>query len=142
MTPARIGRDGQEAPYRRPMTDLFAGLHHVQLAIPAGSEEQARSFYGGVLGMTKLDKPTVLAARGGCWFRGGGWEVHLGVETPFTPARKAHPGVLVTSLEVLEQRLLSAGVEVRWDDDFPGHRRFYADDPYGNRLEFLQPVQP
>ncbi|HVE74941.1 MAG TPA: VOC family protein [Mycobacteriales bacterium] len=122
------------------MTDLFAGVHHVQLAIPEGSESQARDFYGRVLGMVELDKPPVLAARGGCWFRAGGWEVHLGVETPFAPAKKAHPGVLVDGLELLEQRLVEAGVEVAWDDNFPGHRRFYASDPYGNRLEFLEPI--
>lgn len=120
----------------------FARLHHVQLAIPAGSEATARSFYGEVLGMTQLDKPAVLAARGGCWFRAGGWEVHLGVEDDFRPARKAHPGVLVDDLDALAARLTAAGAEVRWDDDFPGHRRFYASDPYGNRLEFLEPVPP
>ena len=118
----------------------FAGLHHVQLAIPVGSEQKARDFYGGVLGMEELDKPPVLAARGGCWFRAGGWEIHLGVEEPFTPARKAHPGVLVEGIDSLEDRPVSAGVVVVWDDSFPGHRRFYASDPYGNRLEFLEPL--
>lgn len=118
----------------------YKGLHHVQLAIPAGSEEQARSFYGGVLGMEELDKPAVLAARGGCWFRAGGWEIHLGVDSPFAPARKAHPGVLVEGIDSLAERLVSAGAGVEWDDNFPGHRRFYASDPYGNRLEFLEPL--
>ena len=117
----------------------FPGLHHVQLAIPAGSEQQARDFYAGVLGMVELEKPPALAARGGCWFRAGGWEIHLGVETPFSPARKAHPGVLVQNIDSLSDRLSLAGVAVEWDDHFPGHRRFYASDPYGNRLEFLEP---
>ena len=117
----------------------LSGLHHVQLAIPAGSEDLARRFYGDSLGMVELEKPAVLAARGGCWFRGGGWEVHLGVETDFRPARKAHPGVLVAGIDDLAGHLSDAGVSVEWDDDFPGHRRFYAHDPYGNRLEFLEP---
>ena len=122
------------------MSDVtFTGLHHVQLAIPTGAEQQARAFYVGVLGMVELDKPPVLAARGGCWFRAGGWEIHLGVETPFIPARKAHPGVLVQAIDRLSDRLLVAGVAVEWDDNFPGHRRFYTSDPYGNRLEFLEP---
>lgn len=126
--------------YGRAVSDaMFTGLHHVQLAIPAGSEQQARDFYGGVLGMTELVKPPVLAARGGCWFRGGGWEIHLGVEAAFVPARKAHPGVLVSGLDGLAERLSAAGTAVEWDDTFPGHRRFYASDPYGNRLEFLEP---
>ena len=118
----------------------FERLHHVQLAIPAGGEQTAREFYGGVLGMSEVDKPAGLRARGGCWFRGGGWEVHLGVETPFTPARKAHPGVLVAGLDELAATLAAAGHPVDWDPLFPGHRRLYAHDGHGNRLEFLEPI--
>lgn len=118
----------------------FMRLHHVQLAMPRGAESQARDFFAGVLGMTERDKPPVLAARGGCWFTGGGWEVHLGVEEPFAPARKAHPGVLVDDLDGLASLLAAAGAPVARDPDFPGHRRFYSADPFGNRLEFLQPL--
>ena len=118
----------------------FTGIHHVQLAIPPDSEAKGRRFYGELVGMAELVKPPALAARGGCWFRSGGWEVHLGVETGFQPARKAHPGVLVQGIDELATRLTNAGVEMDWDDDFPGHRRFYAHDPYGNRLEFLEPL--
>jgi catechol 2,3-dioxygenase-like lactoylglutathione lyase family enzyme len=114
-------------------------LHHVQLAIPASGEDQCRAFWGGVLGMDEVEKPSVLAARGGCWFRGGGLEVHLGVEEDFAPARKAHPGVLVRGLTQLAAALEHAGVRVAWDGEFPGHDRFYASDPFGNRLEFLEP---
>ena len=116
-------------------------LHHVQLAMPRGQEAVAREFWADLLGMTELEKPPVLAARGGCWFRGGGLEVHLGVEEPFAPARKAHPGVLVRDLSALVTRLEDAGRPVTWDDDFPGHRRCYAQDPFGNRLEFLEPEE-
>jgi catechol 2,3-dioxygenase-like lactoylglutathione lyase family enzyme len=118
----------------------FAHLHHVQLAIPPGGEEIAREFYGGVLGLAELAKPEALRARGGCWFRGGGWEIHLGVEEDFVPARKAHPGVLVEGLDDLAARLVAAGQPVDWDPHFPGHRRIYAHDGHGNRLEFLEPV--
>ena len=117
----------------------FGRLHHVQLAIPPGGEDACRAFWGGVLGMAELQKPPVLAARGGCWFRGGGLEVHLGVEEPFAPARKAHPGILVEDLDGLAATLDDAGTAVTWDGEFPGHRRFYAADPFGNRLEFLEP---
>lgn len=113
-------------------------LHHVQLAIPAGGEDACRVFWGGLLGMEEVDKPPVLAARGGCWFRGGGVEVHLGVEDAFAPARKAHPGLLVENLRALSQVLEGGGVDVIWDPEFPGHDRFYAVDPFGNRLEFLE----
>ena len=119
---------------------MFEGLHHVQLAMPRGEEDAARAFFAGVLGMTEVDKPPVLAARGGAWFRAGGLELHLGVEDEFAPARKAHPGVLVSDLDELVRRLAAAGQQVTWDADFPGFRRVYAHDPFGNRLEFLQPA--
>jgi catechol 2,3-dioxygenase-like lactoylglutathione lyase family enzyme len=119
----------------------FERLHHVQLAIPPDGEETARAFYAGVLGMSEVDKPEALRPRGGCWFRGGGWEVHLGVQPDFRPARKAHPGVLVDGLDHLAATLTAAGRPVQWDPDFPGHRRFYSADDHGNRLEFLEPVR-
>lgn len=115
-------------------------IHHVQLSCPAGSEDALRSFYGGVLGLEEIDKPPVLAARGGCWFRGFGIELHLGVEKDFSPARKAHPGLLVDDLDVWAERLAAAGYPVAFDDNFPGMRRFHTEDVHGNRLEFLQPV--
>lgn len=118
---------------------MFAGLHHVQLAMPPGEEERARAFFVGVLGMTEIDKPPVLARRGGAWFRAGGLELHLGVEDDFAPARKAHPGILVDDLDALARRLDDAGQPVAHDRDFPGFRRCYAHDPFGNRLEFLEP---
>ncbi len=116
-------------------------IHHVQLAVPRDAEPQCRSFWGDLLGMRELNKPPGLAARGGCWFRGGDLEVHLGVEEPFAPARKAHPGLLVQGLHQLAQRLEQAGYPVSWDGEFPGHDRFYSIDPFGNRLEFLQPQE-
>src|SRR5688572_29551475 len=114
--------------------DVFVRLHHVQLAMPPGEEDRARSFYGAVLGLAEIDKPPVLAARGGVWFRGGGVEVHLGVEDGFRPARKAHPGMLVGNLDDIVRRLAAAGVDVIPDGEFPGHRRIYCADPFGNRL--------
>lgn len=119
---------------------MFEGLHHMQLAMPRGEEEAARAFFAGVLGMTEVEKPPALAARGGAWFRGGKLELHLGVEDDFRPSRKSHPGILVTDLGALGNRLTEAGHDVRWDDDFPGFRRFHASDPFGNRLEFLEPL--
>ncbi|WP_235833698.1 VOC family protein [Aeromicrobium chenweiae] len=119
-------------------TFAFSNLHHVQLAIPPGGEESCRAFWGDVMGMAELEKPPALRARGGCWFRGGGVEIHLGVEQDFAAARKAHPGILVDDLRGLAQALTAAGIDVSWDEGFPGHDRFYAADPFGNRLEFLE----
>lgn len=113
-------------------------IHHVQLACPPGTEDALRRFYRGVLGLAEVAKPPALAARGGCWFRGDGIELHLGVEQDFRPARKAHPGLLVPDLDSVADRLRAAGYPVSFDDDFPGMRRFYSEDPHGNRLEFLQ----
>jgi catechol 2,3-dioxygenase-like lactoylglutathione lyase family enzyme len=119
----------------------IAGLHHIQLAIPAGQEEACRRFWGQTLGMTELPKPAGLAGRGGCWFSGGGLEVHLGVEAEFVPARKAHPGIVVDGLADLAAKLEATGATVIWDTKLDGHDRFYSSDPFGNRLEFLQPRQ-
>lgn len=118
---------------------MFSRLHHMQLAMPRGEEAAARAFYAGVLGMTEVDKPAVLAARGGAWFRAGGVELHLGVDDDFRAARKGHPGVLVDDLDEIVARLDGAGQPLTWDANFPGFRRIYAHDPFGNRLEFLQP---
>ena len=119
----------------------LVGLHHVQLACPAGSEGGLRAFYVGVLGMTEVPKPPALAARGGAWFRSGALELHLGVEDDFRPARKAHPGLLVDDLVGFAARLAAHGVEVEWDDRFPGFGRCYVADPHGNRIELLQRLQ-
>lgn len=119
---------------------MLTALDHVQLAAPPGSEERLRAFYVGILGMTETAKPPVLAARGGCWFQAGFVHLHIGIEDDFRPAKKAHPGLRVTGIDQYAARLRAHGARVDWDDDLPGHRRFYSWDPVGNRLEFLQPV--
>jgi catechol 2,3-dioxygenase-like lactoylglutathione lyase family enzyme len=116
----------------------ITGIDHVQVAAPVGCEAAARAFYGRLLGLEELPKPGPLAARGGCWFRAGALELHVGVEEPFAPARKAHPGFVVDDLESLRARLSGEGIAVRDDTDLPGSVRFYIDDPFGNRLEFRQ----
>ena len=121
--------------------DAFGlGSHHVQLARPEGREAEARHFYQGLLGLREVVRPPVLRGRGGAWFRGPMLELHLGVDDEFRAARKAHPGILTDRLDDLAERLTGAKVEVLWDVDLPGFRRFYASDPFGNRLEFLQPA--
>jgi catechol 2,3-dioxygenase-like lactoylglutathione lyase family enzyme len=115
---------------------VVEGLDHVQLACPPGGEDEARRFYGELLGLRELEKPEPLRSRGGVWFECGAQQLHLGVEEPFAPAHKAHPALLVGSpaeLEELAKRLPA----VRWDEDLPGFRRFYTSDPFGNRLELL-----
>ena len=115
-------------------------IDHVQIAMPAGEEDRARSFYIGHLGFTEIPKPPDLAKRGGAWFQAGSVQLHLGVEADFRPARKAHPAFLVDGLDELRSRLGAAGYRI--DDDVPlqGFRRVHVRDPFGNRLELLEPV--
>lgn len=118
---------------------MITGIDHVQLAIPAGSENTARRYYAALLGLREVPKPPPLAARGGCWFRSGSAVLHLGVEEPFLPARKAHPALLVTDLDALFDTLSAAGHRcTRADGEIAGVRRFHTFDPFGNRLEFQQ----
>ncbi|MGW6577026.1 VOC family protein [Streptomyces sp. NPDC054945] len=121
---------------------MLTAVDHVQLAAPPDSEDRLRAYYTDVLGMTEIPKPPVLAARGGCWFAAGPVQLHLGVEEDFRPARKAHPGLRVSDIEAYANRLRERGATVVWDDNLPGHRRFYSQDPVGNRLEFLERHHP
>jgi catechol 2,3-dioxygenase-like lactoylglutathione lyase family enzyme len=123
-------------------------LHHVQVCCPRGGEPAARRFYGDGLGLVEVEKPAELAGRGGAWFRAYddagavAAELHVGVEDPFTPARKAHPAFVLSSPEALEDvvaRLAGLGFETdrrEWDT-FPGYRRVHVEDAHGNRVELL-----
>jgi len=117
---------------------VIRGLDHVQIAAPPGCEEEARRFFGELLGLAELAKPEALRSRGGAWFQAGSQQLHVGVEDCFAPARKAHPAFAVDDVEALAARLEGAGVGAAWDEAIPNVRRFYASDPWGNRLEFLQ----
>jgi catechol 2,3-dioxygenase-like lactoylglutathione lyase family enzyme len=113
-------------------------LDHVQLAMPSGQEEAAIEFYQGLLGVPRVPKPPHLAARGGCWFERGDLKVHLSVDAEFRPARKAHPALIVSSLEALVASLRQAGVPVVDDEPLDGYSRVYVDDPFGNRIELME----
>jgi catechol 2,3-dioxygenase-like lactoylglutathione lyase family enzyme len=115
-------------------------IEHVQLAMPEGQEETARSFYGESLGLTEVPKPPELAKRGGAWFESGNVKIHLGVEAEFRAARKAHPAFLVSNIDDFASRLGDTGYDVKIDSNLPGFKRFYTNDPFGNRLEFMEAV--
>jgi catechol 2,3-dioxygenase-like lactoylglutathione lyase family enzyme len=114
-------------------------IDHVQLAMPVGKEREARAFYEGVLGIPEVPKPADLAKRGGAWFENGPLKIHLGVETDFRPARKAHPALLVNDLSSLVTKLSAAGVPIVDDQPLPGYFRIYVSDPFGNRIELMEP---
>ena len=116
----------------------LVGVHHVQLAMPPGQEEAAEGFYAGSLGMERVPKPAHLAGRGGCWFRGSGLELHLGIEEGFRPSAKAHPALKVEGLAALRGSLEHAGAELTEDTQLDGHERCYVRDPFGNRLELIE----
>lgn len=112
-------------------------LDHVQLAMPAGRESDAASFFVDLIGMREIEKPGLLKPRGGCWFVLDQLHVHIGVEEPFAPQRKAHPAFCVPNPDQLALRLLDEGYEVNWDDTLPDRKRFYTHDPFGNRIAFM-----
>jgi len=120
------------------VTPRVTRIDHIQIAAPEGCESAARDFYGALLGMTELEKPPLLRARGGCWFACGTQQVHIGVERNFAPAKKAHPAFAVADLDELRRALAARGIAVIDDETIPGTPRFYAEDPWGNRLEFVE----
>lgn len=113
-------------------------IDHIQLAAPIGSEEQARLFFQGILSFEEVEKPDTLKKNGGVWFSSGNVQIHIGIEQSFSPAKKAHPAFEVLNIETFASHLREKGVAIQVDDKLPGAKRFYVDDPFGNRLEFLE----
>ena len=113
-------------------------IDHVQLAMPAGREEEAREFYDRLLGIPEKPKPPELRKRGGAWFEKGEVRIHLGVDPEFRPARKAHPGLRVRQLAALVSKLREAGCEVSEYDSLSGAPRVFVADPFGNRIELIE----
>jgi len=127
---------------RRPRKLTIRAIDHIQLAMPEGKEGEARAFYRDLLGIPEKEKPPHLAKRGGCWFEDGTVKIHLGVDKDFRAAKKAHPGLVVEGLPVLVERLKAAGYRVVDDEPLEGYDRVYADDPFGNRIELMEPKGP
>jgi catechol 2,3-dioxygenase-like lactoylglutathione lyase family enzyme len=119
---------------------LISDIDHVQIAVPRGSEAQAREFFGRLLGLEEIEKTALLKARGGCWFKVGSRQLHIGVQENFRPAMKAHPAFAVADIDAVFAVLQKAGVPCVWDEAIGNLRRFYASDPWGNRLEFTEPT--
>jgi catechol 2,3-dioxygenase-like lactoylglutathione lyase family enzyme len=115
----------------------FSAIDHVQLAMPKGEEAKARAFYSGVLGMAEIEKPSALVGRGGAWFQSGAVQLHLGVEEDFRPAKKAHVAIVTHGGDALKSKLRQHGHDVRDDDAIAGRSRFFTDDAFGNRIEFI-----
>lgn len=130
--------DSRKSP-NAPSKTRVVDIDHVQLAAPEGCEAEARNFFGQLLGLAEIEKPAALRARGGCWFRVGTRQLHIGIAENFSPATKAHPAFAVGDVDGVFAALETAGVECRWDEEVDGIRRFYARDPWGNRLEFTEP---
>ncbi|WP_245835699.1 VOC family protein [Virgibacillus ndiopensis] len=120
------------------MTFQYEVIDHVQLAAPIGGENKAREFFQGLLGFEEVEKPEPLRKRGGVWFRSGSVHVHIGVESDFHPAKKAHPAFHVKNIEAMKEHLQAHDITFKVDDKLPGANRFYLNDPFGNRLEFLE----
>ena len=143
---ARSSNRSHDGPSHIPVPALeasirFLAIDHVQLAIPPGGEDAARKFYGSTLGMVEVPKPPVLAIRGGAWFEAGVVRIHLGVEPDFRPAKKGHPALEVDDLRTLIERLDASGCPYRSGELLESGERIFVDDPFGNRIEFLQRKQ-
>lgn len=115
-------------------------INHIQLTFPVDAEKEVRAFYGDVLGMQEIDRPPgELRKQKTVWFRAGTAELHLAEEGDFRAARKGHPALVTDNLDDLASRCEAGGFTVAWDQRYPGVRRFYVLDPFGNRLEIMQP---
>jgi catechol 2,3-dioxygenase-like lactoylglutathione lyase family enzyme len=117
---------------------VITRIDHIQLAAPTGCEPAAREFYGSILGLREIEKPASLRSRGGCWFQCGDQQIHIGVEADFRSAKKAHLAFAVSDLDKVRESLIAHAVQTTDDSSLPGTRRFFAEDPWGNRLEFLE----
>ena len=120
------------------MTFRIKKIDHIQLAAPKGCEKASREFFNGILGLTEVEKPEELKKRGGVWFEFGMYQLHIGVEQPFTPAKKAHPAFVIENIEELKTHLTANNVNFVSDENLPGAIRIHLEDPFGNRLEFLE----
>lgn len=120
------------------MSFVFKSIDHVQLAAPTGSEEIARNFFGDILGLQEIEKPETLRSRGGVWFAFANIQIHIGIEEPFAPAKKAHPAFQIENLESFKVHLTKNEVSYIVDVDLPGANRIYIHDPFGNRMEILE----
>jgi catechol 2,3-dioxygenase-like lactoylglutathione lyase family enzyme len=136
-----LGRSEHDQSVRYGRTLEIVGLDHVQIAAPQGCEADARRFFGVLLGLREIHKPQALRGRGGVWFGLGEQQLHVGIEEPFSPALKAHPALRVApgKLDAIATRLSAAGAKVSWDEALSGNRRFFTEDPWGNRIELLSP---
>ena len=119
----------------------FQTIDHIQLAAPKGSEDTARKFFKDILGFYEVEKPEALKKRGGVWFEFGNHQIHIGIEEPFYPAKKAHPAFIVENIEALQQHLVTNGIDVSEDDNIPSVKRLFISDPFGNRMEILERIK-
>lgn len=119
-------------------TSARFAIDHVQTAIPVGGEAAARAYYGALLGLTEIPKPSAMAARGGCWFAVGDRQLHLGAEADFRAAKKAHVALAIDDLATLRNAIDAAGYQTTNDTPVDGRNRFFTHDPFGNRIEFIE----
>ncbi|MFF3099887.1 VOC family protein [Viridibacillus arvi] len=120
------------------MSFVFKSIAHIQLAAPKGSEDEAKRFFGDILGFREIEKPELLRKRGGVWFEFANYQIHIGIEEPFIPAKKAHPAFEIENIEGLKSHLSKNKIKFIVDEDLPGANRIYINDPFGNRIEVLE----
>jgi len=116
----------------------FKRFDHVQVCIPRGTEDRAREFYGGLLGLAEIEKPEVLKKNGGMWYSVADVQLHVGVEDVVAPSKR-HPAFDVEDAKAVRAYLVENGVGTKGEPDIPGVvYRFSFFDPFGNRIELLE----
>ncbi len=114
-------------------------LHHAQITIPRGAEEEGRQFYCRLLGLPEVEKPPALQGRGGFWLQVGDVQLHVGTEEGVDRGpTKAHLAYEVTDLADWRATLQHRGIQILDAVPLPGYERFEIRDPFGNRVEFIQ----
>lgn len=120
---------------------MIIGLHHAQITIPRGTEETGKDFYCKVLGLNEISKPSALQERGGFWLQVGSQEVHVGTEDGFNRlTTKAHLAYEVKDLSNWRKVLMENDIEILNSVPIPNYERFEFRDPFGNRVEMIQPI--
>ena len=114
----------------------------MQVTIPKGAEDAARTFYCGMLGLPEIEKPAALKPSGGFWVQlGAGQQLHIGAEDGVDRlATKAHIAYQVDDLKAWRKRLHNAATKIVESIPIPGYHRLEFRDPFGNRIELIQPT--
>jgi len=120
---------------------MLVRIHHVQITVPSERIDEARAFYLDLLGLQEIPKPEALKKRGGFWTALAGQEIHISIEDGVDRTlTKAHIAYQVDNLAAWRETIESHGLQTFGNEPIPGYDRFEFRDPFGNRVEFIAPL--